>query len=179
MLGKRLVHVEHGKRMAGIIIEAEAYCGEEDLGCHAKAGRTARTQVLYGPPGHAYVYLNYGMHWLFNTVTRPVNQPEAVLVRAVVPTEGIETIRARRGKQPRKLWADGPGKLTHALGISGAHNTLDLTAPDAPVFIEAGVTIPDRYVTTTPRIGFNNVPEPWHSMEWRWLAALPADFELW
>jgi len=177
-LGKRLVHVENGQRIAGIIVEAEAYCGETDLGCHAKAGRTPRTSVLYGPPGHAYIYFTYGLHWLFCAVTRPVDEPEAVLIRALIPTEGIEIIQARRGKQPRRLWTDGPAKLTKALGITGVHNTLDLTTPDAPVSLEEGVTIPDRYVTTSPRIGFNNVPEPWHSIEWRFLATLPDTFAL-
>jgi DNA-3-methyladenine glycosylase len=176
LIGARLVHKEGRRRIAGIIVETEAYCGEEDLGCHAKAGRTPRTQVLYGPPGHAYVYLNYGMHWLFNVVTRPVDQPEAVLIRAIIPTESLAVVAQRRGRQPRKVWTDGPGKLTQALGITGAYNTLDITVKNAPVFIEQGLKIPDQFVTTTPRIGFNTVPEPWKSMEWRYLATLPDGY---
>ena len=108
LLGTRLVHVADGARISGWICEAEAYCGETDLACHAKAGRTPRTEVMYGPPGVAYVYFTYGMHWLFNTVTMPAGQPEAVLVRAIVPVEGIEIIAERRGSQPREAldrWA--------------------------------------------------------------------------
>ncbi|MDH3943758.1 MAG: DNA-3-methyladenine glycosylase, partial [Anaerolineae bacterium] len=122
VLGHRLVHVEDGERLSGVIVEAEAYCGERDLGCHAKAGRTKRTEVMYGPPGHAYVYFTYGMHWLFNCITRPEGQPEAVLIRAIVPLEGLAKMAARRGGQPRKRWTDGPAKLTQALGIGGEHN---------------------------------------------------------
>jgi DNA-3-methyladenine glycosylase len=169
LLGKRLVHVEHGQRIAGLISETEAYCGEQDLGCHAKAGRTPRTSVLYGPPGFSYVYFTYGMHWLFNTVTRPEGQPEAVLVRAIVPVEGITTITERRGHQPRKLWTDGPAKLTQALGIDGQHNNLDLTNPEAKIFIEEEPNLPDKWVTTGPRIGFFTVPEPWKSKPWNFL----------
>ncbi|MBN2500484.1 MAG: DNA-3-methyladenine glycosylase [Anaerolineales bacterium] len=169
LLGTVLVHIDGGQRLAGIITETEAYCGEADLGCHAKAGRTPRTAVMYGPPGFAYVYFTYGMHWLFNTITQPEGQPEAVLIRAIHPTEGIETIAARRGKQPRRLWTDGPAKLTQALGIHGEHNQLDLTAPDAPLFIEKGFPIPDSAVTTGPRIGLYTVPEPWKSKPWRFL----------
>ena len=177
LLGARLVHVEKGHRLAGIITETEAYCGEQDLGCHAKAGRTPRTEVMYGPPGHAYVYFTYGMHWLFNCITRPEGEPEAVLIRAIEPTEGIEIITKRRGKQPRSKWTDGPAKLTQALGIDGQHNKLDLVAPHAAIFIEQGIMIPDDLVTTSPRIGFNTVPEPWKSKPWRFLATLPAGME--
>ena len=172
LLGCRLVHIENGVRIAGIITETEAYCGETDLGCHAKAGRTERTKIMYGPPGHAYVYFTYGMHWLFNVVTRPEGHPEAVLVRAIAPTEGIDIIRSRRGKQTRKNWTNGPAKLAQALGIDGEYNGYDLTSSDAKLFIETAHTIPDKFVTTTPRIGFFTVPEPWKSIEWRYLAEI-------
>lgn len=176
LLGARLVRVENGRRIAGIITETEAYCGEEDLGCHAKAGRTKRTDPLYGPPGHAYIYFTYGNHWMLCPVTRPEGQPEAVLVRAIRPTEGLDVIAERRGRQPEKRWTDGPGKLTQALGIDGTLNRADLTQRDALLFIEQGVAIPDRFVTTTPRIGLYTVPEPWKSIPWRFLATLPDDF---
>ena len=169
LLGKRLVHVENGIRLSGWISETEAYCGETDLGCHAKAGRTPRTAVMYGPPGFSYVYFTYGMHWLFNTITMPEGEPEAVLVRAIVPSEGIEIIAQRRGAQPRARWTDGPAKLTQALGIDGQHNDLDLCAPEAKLFIEEGLEVPDKWVTTGPRIGFFTVPEPWKSKPWRFL----------
>jgi DNA-3-methyladenine glycosylase len=151
LIGKRLVRIEQGQRLAGLICETEAYCGEQDLGCHAKAGRTPRTAVMYGPPGHAYVYFTYGMHWLFNTVTRPAGEPEAVLIRAIVPAEGISLIAGRRGSQPRRHWTDGPAKL------------------NAEIFIEDGPSVPDSWVATGPRVGLFTVPEPWKSKPWRFL----------
>lgn len=169
LLGKRLVHLENNLRIAGIITEAEAYCGEQDLGCHAKAGRTPRTEVMYGLPGYAYVYFTYGMHWLFNTVTRPEGEPEAVLVRAVFPVEGVEVIAERRGSQPRQHWTDGPAKLTQALRIDGRYNNCDLCAEEAEIFIEEGVEIPDGWVSASPRVGLFTVPEPWKSKPWRFL----------
>ena len=176
LLGCKLVHIENGKKISGIIIESEGYCGETDLGCHAKAGRTKRTSVMYGPPGFSFVYFTYGNHWMFNTVTREVDQPEAVLIRGIIPTEGIDIIESRRGKQPRKLWTDGPGKLAQALGLNGEHNNLDLTTGDATLFIEKGISIPNRFVTTSPRIGLYSVPEPWKSIPWRSLAKLPEEW---
>jgi len=178
LLGCRLVHLENGNRLAGIITETEAYCGEQDLACHAKARHTPRTEVMYGPPGVAYVYFTYGMHWLFNCVTRPEGEPEAVLVRGIKPTEGLDIIAARRGKQPQRYWANGPAKLTMAMGIDGRHNKIDLVAPDAAIFIEEGIDIPDDYVTTGPRIGLYTVPEPWKSKPWRFLASLPEELQL-
>ena len=169
LLGSRLVHIKDGKRVSGIIIESEAYCGEADLGCHAKAGLTERTKNMYGPPGFAYVYFTYGMHWLFNVVTRPEGQPEAVLIRAIIPDEGIELIEQRRGKQPRKNWTNGPAKLTQALGISKEHNGVNLTLPGSKLFIEKAYSIPDEFVTTSPRIGLFTVPEPWKSIPWRYI----------
>ena len=124
---------------------------------------------MYGPPGHAYVYFTYGMHWLFNTVTRPAGEPEAVLIRAIVPVEGITVMAERRGHQPRRHWTDGPAKLTQAFGIDGQHNNLDLTAPDAEIFIEEGINVPDEWVTNGPRVGLFTVPEPWKSKPWRFL----------
>ena len=171
LLGKRLVKIENGVRIGGLIREAEAYRGEEDQGCHAKAGRTPRTQVMYGPPGHAYVYFTYGVHWMLNAVCEGEGFPAAVLIRAIWPTEGEEVIAARRGSQPRKHWTDGPAKLCQALAIDGSFNTTDLCAPEAALFIEDGKPVPDQAVTTGPRVGFNNVPEPWLSMPWRFLVA--------
>lgn len=150
-----------------MIIEAEAYHGEEDLGCHAKAGRTPRTEVMYGEAGHAYVYFTYGMHWMLNAVCEQEGFPAAVLIRAIWPTEGIQVIASRRDSQPRQHWTDGPAKLCQALGIKGNFNGADLCVPDASLFIEDREDIPDQAVTTGPRVGFNNVPEPWLSMPWR------------
>lgn len=178
LLGCRLVRVEQingrSQRLSGIITETEAYCGEEDLGCHAKAGRTLRTAPLYGPPGNTYIYFTYGMHWLLCFVTRPESQPEAVLVRAIEPQEGIKVIEARRRSQARKHWTDGPAKLTQALGIHGEHNQMDLTSSRAIIFVEAGKPIPDEQVSVGPRVGLFTVPEPWKSMPWRYAADLNA-----
>lgn len=170
ILGCRIVHIQDGKRISGIIIESEAYCGETDLGCHAKAGLTKRTKPMYGPPGHAFVYFTYGMHWLFNVVTQSEGQPEAVLIRAIIPHEGIDVIRERRGNQAMKNWTNGPAKLVQALGIGKEYNEADLTKTGSNLFIEKAFSIPDRFVTTSPRIGLFTVPEPWKSIPWRFLA---------
>jgi DNA-3-methyladenine glycosylase len=168
----RLVRLEGGKRLAGIITETEAYCGEQDLGCHCRAGRTARTEVMYGPPGHAYVYFTYGMHWMLNFVVEQEGFPAAVLIRSILPEEGIETIAARRSGQPPSRWTDGPAKICQALDIGKTFNGLDLCDPQAPLFVEQGEPIPDSRVTTGPRVGLNSVPEPWKSVPWRFLASL-------
>jgi DNA-3-methyladenine glycosylase len=170
LLGKRLVRLEAGERTAGIIVEAEAYIGEEDQACHARVGYTPRTRVLYGPPGHAYVYFTYGNYWMLNFVAEREGFPAAILIRGIVPTEGIERVAARRQGQPRAHWTDGPGKICLALSIDKSLNEADLCAPDAELFVEQGVTIPELSVTTGPRVGLNNTPEPWKSIPWRFLA---------
>lgn len=165
LLGARLVRVEDGLRLVGIITEAEAYIGQKDLGCHAKAGLTPRTRVMFGPPGHAYVYFTYGNHWMLNAVTEREGFPGAVLIRAIHPIRGVEEIlRRRQGRDTL-----GPGKITKALGITGADNGLDLTTKRGGLWIEAGEPIPDRAVTKGPRVGLNTVPEPWKSKPWRFL----------
>lgn len=167
LLGTRLVRIEDGQRFSGIITETEAYIGESDLGCHAHVGRTQRTQVMYGPPGHTYVYFTYGMHWCLNFVTEQEGFPAAVLIRAIYPLEGLEVIAARRAPQPQPLWANGPAKVTKALNIYRPHNGLDLCDPGAEIFVEYGKSVPDESVTISPRVGLNTVPEPWKSMPWR------------
>jgi DNA-3-methyladenine glycosylase len=167
LLGMRLVRVEDGRRLAGVIVETEAYRGEEDLGCHARAGLTPRTRVMFGPPGHAYVYFTYGMHWMLNFVTEREGFAAAVLIRAIRPIEGEEAIAARRTGQPPRRWTDGPGKICQALNIDIHFNGADLCAPEAELFVELGQPIPDSAVTIGPRVGLNTVPEPWKSMPWR------------
>lgn len=171
LLGMRLVRFEDGRRIGGIIIETEAYRGEEDLGCHCKAGRTPRTAVMYGEPGHAYVYFTYGMHWMLNFVVERNGFPAAVLIRAILPAEGLDLIEARRGSQPEKRWTDGPAKICQALLIDRSFNGVDLCGQADQLWVEAGQPIYDDSVTTGPRVGLNNVPEPWKSMPWRFLAA--------
>jgi DNA-3-methyladenine glycosylase len=167
LLGVRLVRLEAGQRLAGFICETEAYIGQADLGCHAKAGLTARTRVMFGPPGCAYVYFTYGQHWMLNCVTEPEGFPAAVLIRAIQPVEGIERMAARRAGRPRRNWTDGPAKVCQALAITGEFNGADLTVAGARLFLETGIQIPDERVTCGPRVGLNTVPEPWKSMPWR------------
>jgi DNA-3-methyladenine glycosylase len=161
--------MEDGVRISGMIIETEAYVGESDLACHAKAGITPRTKTMYGQPGRAYVYFNYGIHWMLNAVTEREGFPAAVLIRAIQPLEGIEIITKRRSKQPEAKWTDGPGKLTQALGIDKYFDGVDLCNCENGLWIEAGESILDENVTIGARVGLTSVPEPWKSMHWRFL----------
>ncbi len=124
---------DDGTWTVGRIVETEAYVGEEDPACHAAAGLTARTRVLYGPPGRAYVYFTYGMHFLLNFVTEREGFPAAVLVRAVRPEAGVERMRARRGRENPVELTSGPSRLCQAFGIDLAHNTLSLAGPELTV----------------------------------------------
>ena len=165
LIGARVIRILNGQRLVGIITETEAYIGEKDLGCHAKAGRTPRTVVMYGPPGHAYVYFTYGNHWMLNAVTEREGFPAAVLMRAIQPIAGAEVMSARRSGRDTY----GPGKLTQAMGITGSENGVDLTRSGSRLWIEAGQVIPNLLVTKGPRVGLNTVPEPWKSKPWRFL----------
>jgi DNA-3-methyladenine glycosylase len=169
LLGQRVVRLLNGQRVSGLIVEAEAYRGEEDQACHARAGRTPRTAVMYGPPGHAYVYFTYGMHWMLNCVTGPEGFPAAVLIRAIVPQEGLEIITTNRAGRLQRDWCNGPAKLCQALGIDGEHNNLTLYDSAGDLWFEEGQPVANKYVHTTPRIGINNAPEPWHSIPWRFV----------
>jgi|SRR5579862_1379241 len=135
IIGKVLVHDVRGHITSGVIVEAEAYIGESDPACHAAAGRTRRTEPLYGPPGIAYVYFNYGLHHLVNAVTEAEGSPAAVLIRALAPLEGEALMRKRRARGRRgaaSLATDdlcrGPANLTVSLGITLAQNRADLTS---------------------------------------------------
>jgi DNA-3-methyladenine glycosylase len=169
LLGKRLVRVEEdGSRTAGLIIETEAYIGMEDLGCHASAGRTARNESMWGPPGHAYVYFIYGIHWMLNFVTEQEGFPAAVLLRSLEPVEGIDRIRNRRPGRPKTEWTNGPAKVCQALAIGSGFDGVDLCAAESPLFLEhGGVEIPESSVTTSSRVGLYSVEEPWKSIPWR------------
>jgi DNA-3-methyladenine glycosylase len=169
-----------------LIIEAEAYIGQEDKGCHASSGLTARNETMWGPPGHAYVYFTYGMHWMLNFVTEEEGRPAAVLLRAILPIEGVPLMQERRSDWRRSRgvhgtapwenekkraandpsqFTDGPAKVCQALSIDRAWNGRDLCDPESQLFIEARPTISG--VTTGPRVGLNSVPEPWKSIPWR------------
>jgi DNA-3-methyladenine glycosylase len=130
LIGKVLVHETGRGITSGVIVETEAYIGESDPACHAAPGPTARNAPLYGPPGVAYVYLNYGIHYLVNAVTEPEGSPAAVLIRALEPLEGQTMMRRRRhaaASIPASSLCRGPGNLSRALGISLKQNRLDLT----------------------------------------------------
>jgi DNA-3-methyladenine glycosylase len=165
LIGARLVRILDGMKLVGLITETEAYISEKDLACHAKAGWTPRTAVMYGEPGHAYVYFTYGNHWMLNAVTEREGFPAAVLVRAIQPIEGVEVMLERRNGRD----TFGPGKLCQALGITKSENGVDLTDESSGLWIEAGVKVPDSLVTKGPRVGLNNTPEPWLSKPWRFL----------
>ncbi len=167
LLGMRLVRCLNEKRLSGLIYETEAYEGESDLACHARAGRTPRTETMYGPPGKAYIYFIYGMHWMLNAVTGPVGFPAAVLIRAMLVDEGLEEIARRREGSPQRDWASGPAKLCKALGIDGKLNGIDMADPSGELWIAQGQFVPERAVITGPRVGIDRVPEPWRSKPWR------------
>jgi DNA-3-methyladenine glycosylase len=148
LLGARLVVQQQGWRRVGRIVETEAYVGEHDLACHASRGRTPRTEVLFGPPGRAYVYLIYGMHYCFNAVTDTEGVGAAVLVRAVEPLEGVAP----------EVRTDGPGRVCRALGLSLEHNRVDLQAER--LHLEAGEPVPESQVGRGPRVGVDYAG-PW------------------
>lgn len=173
LLGKLLVRVLDGDRIAGIIVETEAYCDtqEKDLACHghrANDGRpTERTSVMFGPPGHAYIYFTYGMHWMFNIVTGDQGQASAVLIRALEPREGLERMRALRGRPDKEL-TNGPAKLAQALAITKSINGINLCDVNSPIWIEDGPGLEPYKIKTGPRIGLGKTPEPWLSAPWRY-----------
>jgi DNA-3-methyladenine glycosylase len=168
LIGKVLVHETPAGLASGVIVEVEAYIGESDPACHAAPGPTKRNAPLYGPPGIAYVYLNYGIHYLVNAVTEPDGWPAAVLIRALEPFEGEPLMRRRRARGPAQRAAElasvdlcrGPGNLTRALGISLHQNQRDLVASDLRIE-DAGFR--SRAVRWSRRIGINVGTEK----EWR------------
>jgi DNA-3-methyladenine glycosylase len=168
LLGKRLVRRLDGQRLAGRIVEAEAYIGQDDLGCHASVGRTARNEVMFGPVGHAYVYFTYGLHWMFNIVTEAEGFAAAVLIRALEPLEGIAAMkRNRKGRTGFDL-CSGPAKLAQALCITRELNSADLCVRrGVELWLEDAPPVAEDEIATGPRIGLNSVPEPWKSIEWR------------
>lgn len=163
LIGMVLVHEAPDGVAAGRVVEVEAYIGEDDPACHAAPGPTPRNQPLYGPPGLAYVYFNYGVHWLVNAVTEPQGQPAAVLIRALEPLAGIEVMRRRRAPRTgngagewRGRDADlcrGPGNLTRALAITGAQNRQPLHEGALRIERPASRLAPLGPVTWSPRIG--------------------------
>ncbi len=162
-IGKHLVHDTLEGRVVGRIVEAEAYRGPEDRAAHSFGGRrTARTEAMFGPPGHAYVFFVYGMHWHINLVTTAIHAPHAVLIRAVEPVEGVELMAARRGMAvTRKELTNGPGKVCRAFGIDRALYGADMTAP--PLFLSDGARCK---VARSPRVGIDYAGA-WAERPWR------------
>lgn len=151
LLGARLVHASSHGRVGGRIVEVEAYEGPEDLAAHSSRGRTARNATMFGPPGHAYVYLVYGLHHCVNVVSGPGAKPEAVLIRALQIDEGRELARSRRGpRAPELRLASGPGNVGQALGIDRRLDGSDLLA--GPIHLEPR-TGPMPEVRSGPRVG--------------------------
>jgi DNA-3-methyladenine glycosylase len=171
LLGKVLVHRTREGLAAGVIVETEAYIGEDDPACHASAGPTRRNQPLYGPPGVAYVYLNYGIHYLVNAVTEGEGHPSAVLIRALQPLDGVSLMRRRRGVTadvPDTGLCRGPGNLTRALGISLSENGVSL-ATSRMVIEDRGDAV--EQVSWGPRIGIRvGTERPWRC----WVTGHPA-----
>ncbi len=176
-----------GTRRVGRIVEVEAYAGPDDRASHARMGPTARNRVMFGPPGIAYVYLVYGMHHCLNVVTGPEGVPAAILVRAVEPLEGLETMRvarevvaqarrqARSGASTPRRTADerlaaGPGLVSAAFSVDRSHTGWDLCDPASALRLEttgSGHASPD--LIATPRIGIGFAGEPWTSVPWRFV----------
>jgi DNA-3-methyladenine glycosylase len=180
LLGHVLVHDRRGVVTSGVIVEVEAYIGESDPACHAAPGPTPRNAPLYGPPGFAYVYLNYGIHTLVNLVTEAEGSPAALLIRALAPREGLATMRRRRarpkrGRRPvtgRRLSVDelcrGPGNLTSAMAIGLEENRLDLLGDRLYVARGTGAS---GMVVWGPRIGIRvGMDRPWRA----WIQDHPA-----
>ena len=154
LVGKSLFTNTNGRVTGGMIVEAEAYCGATDRACHAYKNKcTDRTKVMFDAGGIAYVYLCYGIHCLFNIVTNSEGYADAILIRAVEPTHGLDVIRMRRNSDSRSVnLTSGPGKLTKALGIDLMHNGADLTQDQ--IWIEdSGITFSSDHIVSTTRIG--------------------------
>ena len=180
LLGLVLVHHRRGVRTSGVIVEVEAYIGESDPASHAAPGPTTRNAPMYGVPGHAYVYLNYGIHCLVNIVTEAHGSPAAVLIRALDPLEGVDVMRRRRARamkgrtrRPGAAIADhelcrGPGNLTMAMGITLAENRVDLVG-DRLFLEDRGARVGP--IVWGPRIGIRvGVDTPWRA----WVEGHPA-----
>ena len=169
LLGARLVHASPTGVVAGRIVEVEAYAGPEDRAAHSSRGRTPRNAVMFGPPGHLYVYFVYGMHHCINVVCGPGSKPEAVLIRAVAIDEGMDLGRARRGWSkigaPLPL-AAGPGNVAAAFGIDRSLNGADLTT--GPVWVTLGEAPPR--IVARPRVGVAYAGD-WAALPWRFLVA--------
>jgi DNA-3-methyladenine glycosylase len=153
LLGKKLVRKSSGNILSGLICETEAYLGSGDSASHAFKGKTPRNKVMFGRAGRAYVYFVYGMHYLLNVVTEEEENPCAVLIRAIVPLDGIKHMQRYRGRSGKDL-TDGPAKLCQALAIDKTLNGWDLTT-GKKLWVEDRPAIPERYIKKGSRIGID------------------------
>lgn len=165
LLGKYLVRQHPEGATVGRIVETEAYVGPQDLACHASKGRTARTEVMFGPAGHAYVYFIYGFYNMLNLVTERQDHPAAVLIRAVEPVMGLELMRARRQLDKLRDLASGPGKLCQAFAIDRSLNGADLC--DDVLYVEERGELQPK-IRATPRVGVDYAGK-WKDKRYRFL----------
>jgi DNA-3-methyladenine glycosylase len=166
LLGRTLARVlPDGTRLAGRIVEVEAY-REDDPASHSFRGRTARTEVMFGPPGHLYVYFTYGVHFCMNVVAGEVGEGSAVLLRAAEPLEGLDRMAAHRGLTDPRLLCSGPGRLCQAFAVGRPQNGVDLVR-GAEVRIEAGTPVVAGQVLAGPRVGIRVATD----RPWRFVAA--------
>jgi DNA-3-methyladenine glycosylase len=163
LIGCRLVRVIHGRRLSGVIVETEAYRGPKDPASHAYRGKTPRNEVMFGPPGHAYVYFTMGMHFCLNVTTEAAGVPAAVLLRAVEPLEGVETMAKNRGVVDPARLASGPGNLTKALAIEKGMNGEDLVKSRILFIERGGARVP---IGVSTRVGVS----VGRSFRWRFFA---------
>ncbi len=165
LLGRYLATEFDGLRTVGRITEVEAYRQDEPAS-HCYRGETERNRAMFLTGGHVYVYFIYGMHYCMNIVAGEKGYGEAVLLRGLEPVEGIDVMRRRRGPKVRdRDLANGPGKLTQALGIRPEHNALDLLDPASPLHLLEGEPVPESRVERTPRIGITKAVD----LHWRWI----------
>jgi DNA-3-methyladenine glycosylase len=169
LLGKFLVSEYRGHKLSGMIVETEAYVGTNDKASHAfKGRRTKRNEVEYGPGGHVYIYLVYGLHYQLNFVTAGIDQPECVLIRAIEPVEGIDVMRKMRKRKGLRELTNGPGKLCQAMGLTRSQNGLDLCKKGVDLYIEdRGTKIPPERIKKGPRIGIDYAGPKWSKVHWR------------
>lgn len=166
LIGMELVSTAGGKRTSGIIVETEAYMGAIDRAAHSFRGRTNRVRALYGEKGHVYIYFNYGMYWCLNFSAGDSDAPECILIRALEPKDGIDTMIERRGTDKLTNLASGPGKLTIALGLNGDVYGADVCDTGSVVYIEGGESLP---FDVSKRVGIDNSGEAKNYM-WRFTA---------
>jgi DNA-3-methyladenine glycosylase len=171
-LAKRLLNctlctIVDGKLTSGKIVETEAYRGKDDKACHAyNYKRTKRTETMYMEAGHAYIYLCYGIHNLFNIVSGPQGEPDAVLIRAIEPLDGVDEMLSRRKiKVNKPQLTGGPGVLTKALGINRTFDKLDLSSAASPIWIEVSEPVKDHQLLCSARVGIDYAEECVH---WPW-----------